>query len=411
MSKKLTQDEFVQKVNDKYHGKYEVVGEYIDAQIPVEIKHVSCGTIFPRTPNSITAKGTNTYCPICDGYSGKKPLVGINDLWTTHPEIAKMLKNPEDGYKCSHGSSQKMDFVCRYCGEIINESVNKVVKNNHVTCNFCSKGISYPNRFMANLLKILDVDFKPEYIIKPYSYRFDFYFIVNQQCYIVEMDGGIGHGNKTYEGDKDYIGFETDLIKNDICRDNNIEIIRIDCNYESNNRFEYLKQSILNSKLNILFDLRNVDFDHIDKLSCSSLLIDISNYWKSGIESYDEFNKLTALSRRTIRSYLKEACEKGFINESYEEVLRKIRLASNKKLASSKGTKIMCDQTGEIFYSIASAEKQTGVRNIKKYFSGEYSHAGKLPDGTKLTWTKLSNKQYEQMLSQRASHEDVLFFM
>ena len=32
MSKRLTQDEFVQKVNNKYDGKFEVVGDYVNAK-------------------------------------------------------------------------------------------------------------------------------------------------------------------------------------------------------------------------------------------------------------------------------------------------------------------------------------------------------------------------------------------
>ena len=217
MSKKLTQEEFVQKVNEKYNSKYEVVGEYINAKTPIKIKHKSCGIVFERTPNSITSKGKNVFCPVCDGYSGLRPLVGINDLWTTHPDIAKMLKNPEDGYRCSRGYSEKMEFVCKYCGETVLESVSQVVKYNRVSCKFCANGFGYPNRFMANLLKKLNVEFETEYIIKPYPYRFDFYFSVNNQYYVVEMDGGIGHGNKTYDGKKDVAGAETDKIKDDIC--------------------------------------------------------------------------------------------------------------------------------------------------------------------------------------------------
>ena len=57
MSKRLTQDEFVQKVNNKYDGKFEVVGDYVNAKTPVQIKHNDCGTIFPRVPNKMTAKG------------------------------------------------------------------------------------------------------------------------------------------------------------------------------------------------------------------------------------------------------------------------------------------------------------------------------------------------------------------
>lgn len=405
MPKKLTQDEFVQKVNEKYNGKFEVVGEYVNAKTPIKIKHKDCGTVFPRIAADITSKYKNVCCPVCDGYSGKTPLVGINDLWTTHPEIAKLLKNPEDGYKVSHGSNVKKDFLCEYCGETVNEIVNHVVRYGRITCRFCSDGVRYPNRFMANLLKMLNVEFETEYIIKPYPYKFDFYFMFNQQYYVVEMDGGIGHGNKTYDGKRDYIGLETDRIKDSICYDNDIEPIRIDCNYKSYNRFEHVKQSVISSKLSLLFNLDNIDFEHIDKLSCSSLTIDIANYWKSGIKSYDELKKFTNLCRLTIRKYLKEACEKGFIDDSYENILKEIRLASNKKLANTKGVKVMCDQTREVFYSIAEAERQTGVKNIKGYLYGQRHYAGTLPDGTKLTWTKISNEQYEQMLLEGHSNE------
>ena len=33
-------------------------------------------------------------CPVC---SNRKVLKGINDLWTTNPELAKLLVDPEDG--------------------------------------------------------------------------------------------------------------------------------------------------------------------------------------------------------------------------------------------------------------------------------------------------------------------------
>lgn len=259
MSKKLTQEEFVQKVNDKYNGKYEVVGEYIDAKTPIKIKHKSCGTVFSRVPNKITAKNRKCSCPVCDGYKAKKPLIGVNDLWTTHPEIAKMLKNPDDGYICSKGTNYEMYFVCPYCHHDMSKPVYEVVNKGHLPCPFCSPGKSYPNRFMANLLYRFNIKFIPEYIIKPHRYKFDFYFIIKEQKYVVEMDGGIGHGNKEWGGSEDFKGAEIDRIKDIICDQNNIEVIRIDCNY-MNNRFKHIKQSILNSKLTLLFDFTDVDF-------------------------------------------------------------------------------------------------------------------------------------------------------
>lgn len=402
MSKRLTQDEFVQKVNNKYDGKFEVVGDYVNAKTPVQIKHNDCGTIFPRVPNKMTAKGKNCTCPVCDGYKAKKPLIGVNDLWTTHPEIAKLFKNPEDGYKYSKGSNDYADFLCPYCNSIVNKMVYEVVSRNYLPCPCCSSGKSYPNRFMANLLRELGVDFIPEYIIKPYPYYFDFYFKINNKEYIVEMDGGIGHGNKEWGGNKDIKGFETDLIKDKICKDHNITIIRIDCNY-LNNRFEYVKKAIINSDLNILFDFNAVNFNQINQNSCSSLIIDVADYWNQGIHSYDKLMVLTNLSHSTIRRYLKEACNNNYIEDKYTDVLREIRYESNQKISFSKSCPIICNQTNEVYVSIKEAQNKTGITNIRMNLCGKYSYAGKLPDGTKLTWTKLSNEEYEQMLTERTS--------
>lgn len=152
-------------------------------------------------------------------------------------------------------------------------------------------------------------------------------------------------------------------------------------------------------------------FKDIDKASCSSLIIDISNYWNNGINSYDQLKELTRLSHATVRTYLKKACENNYITESYNDVLRKIRCSSNKKIAASKSYRIICDQTGELFCSIKEAARKTGVTNIRDYLSGKYTYAGKLSDGTKLTWTKISNEQYEQMLSKEHSNIECSFLM
>ena len=130
----------------------------------------------------------HTGCPYC---SGRKPIIGKNDLWTTHPEFAKLLKNPEDGYKVSHGSDQKLMWICPNCGAELKKAVNNVV-NKGLSCNNCSDNFSFPNRFMANLLDELKIDYVPEYIIKGRKYRYDFYIPMLNM--IIEM-----HGRQHYE--------------------------------------------------------------------------------------------------------------------------------------------------------------------------------------------------------------------
>ena len=58
-------------------------------------------------------------------------------------------------------------------------------------CPVCSDGVSYPNKYVRNLLKQLPIEnleyeWKPEWG-KQYSY--DNYFIYNEKEYIVEADG------------------------------------------------------------------------------------------------------------------------------------------------------------------------------------------------------------------------------
>ena len=40
----------------------------------------------------------------------------------------------------------------------------------------------------------------------------------------------------------------------------------------------------------------------------------------------------------------------------------------------------------------AEAERQTGIKHIRSFFCQNRNYAGQLPDGTKLTWTKISNE-------------------
>lgn len=48
-------------------------------------------------------------CPYC---SGRLPVVGVNDLATTHPEIAAQLLHPELAQTVGAGSSKKLEWVC-----------------------------------------------------------------------------------------------------------------------------------------------------------------------------------------------------------------------------------------------------------------------------------------------------------
>ena len=86
---------------------------------------------------------------------------GINDMWTTNPDIAELLSNKEDGYKYTMGTGTKLYFKCPYCGrDNLIQPVN-VKKFNKVNCT-CSDGVSYPEKFMVSLLEQLNIEFIKE---------------------------------------------------------------------------------------------------------------------------------------------------------------------------------------------------------------------------------------------------------
>ena len=96
-------------------------------------------------------------------------------MWESNPEQASMLLNPEDGYKYSQCSAQKVEWKCPSCGHIQKAMISNVYKRG-LSCLICNDGISIPNKFMASLLEELKEDYTPEYIITGANYRYDFYF-------------------------------------------------------------------------------------------------------------------------------------------------------------------------------------------------------------------------------------------
>lgn len=69
--------------------------------------HCEHGHVWTASPNEVT-RGHG--CAVC---AGMQVHVGMTDLWTTHPEIAAELADPNDGYEVTYGSKKKVKWVCR----------------------------------------------------------------------------------------------------------------------------------------------------------------------------------------------------------------------------------------------------------------------------------------------------------
>lgn len=310
-------------------------------------------------------------CPICNG---NKVYIGYNDMWSTNPDQASLLLYKEDGYKYTQCSGQNVWWVCPCCGEYLYKKISNVNKRG-LSCNKCSDGISFPNRFMYNLLKQIDVNFYSEYIINGENYRYDFYIpSINM---IIEMQG-----RQHYDGwnsrriTKEQIQ-ENDKIKRKYAINNGISLyIEIDCKESNKN---YIKNSILKSELINYFNLGNIDWNKCCLDSVKSFVYISAQCYNNGMSTSDISTKL-GFCNSTIIRWLKLANELNLCNW----------VPSVGFLEEEKPV-IMLNEL-KIYNSISEASKEIGqcVQNISDACHGKRSYCG-IKNNEPLVWMFLED--------------------
>jgi len=254
----------------------------------------------------------------CCGITPKKVIEGINDIPTTALWMVKYFQGGYDEAKLYTKSSSKTIFpICPDCGRIKNRpmSINSIYTNKTIRCT-CKDGRSYPEKIMFNILEQLHIDFLSEYSpdwIKPL--RYDFYFELGNKKYIVEMDGGIGHGNKVVYNNSIYTveyALNIDNYKDNLANINNIDIIRIDCKISD---IDYIKTNIFNTKLLNILELSSIDWIKCDEFALSNLVKKACEIKKENENlSTSDIGLLLHLNRSTICKYLKEGSKFGWCN-------------------------------------------------------------------------------------------------
>ena len=286
---------------------------------------------------------------------------GINDINTTNPELVKYFVNIEDSYIHTYASGEKILCKCPNCGYKKEMKIDKLYLQGF-SCQKCGDGISYPNKFMFNLLQQLGIEFKTEYSpkwIKPK--RYDFY--ISSMKLIIEMDGGWHKKYNNMSGQSAKESKEIDNHKDKLAKEHGLEVIRIDCDYKHNDKFNYIKNNIINSRLNDIFNLNDINWINICLESEKSLLVEICAYWKKhnninneGLTTKDLI-KIFNLARITVIKYLKKGSEIGLCNYNSNEELIKGRKKLNK---NGKQVEIFKDGISlGIFKSCSELERQS----------------------------------------------------
>ena len=315
-------------IYDKYGDEFEILDkEYKNAREKMTFKH-KCGYVFKTSYDNFMKNGG---CKRCSGLVIEK---GINDLWTTHPQIASMLIDQEIGYNVSKTSHRKFDWICPICGSLIrSKSVLTVVKNGLI-CTNCSDGISYPNKFICNLLDSFNEQYETEKTFNwSNGYRYDVY--IKNKNLLIEMDGAF-HYDKYFSIEDFNESKKRDLKKDILSETHGLKLVRIDCNYPTtkgldnlSKRFMYIKDKIISSELINYYNLKDVDWNKIDLMSQRNIFLSVVNEYKKG-KYISDISVKYHLSRDTVSRYIHRADEIGLC--IYDKSRKKHNTAIKKRV-------------------------------------------------------------------------------
>lgn len=341
-----------EKLNKKYLFSYERGDILIDSGRVVmkscsylRIICLYCKKEYDITSTSLHRENLCGYCcnTIEDSFYYKFPNLELYDENLNKVDSKLLYSN----------SNKRFLIKCEKCGNISSKTyqLSNINQREYYSCKFCSDGVSYPNKFMGNLLKMLNVDYKTEVTRKTLewceNYRYDFYIL--SLNLIIEMDGNFGHGRETPYIDKE-TSIKIDNEKDRLAKENGLKIIRIDCRYPSmSNRFKYIKTEI-EKELGEILNFENVNWELINELSLESNMIKSWEMWNKNM-SISNISKELNISEDCIRRYLNEGNKiKKCAYDGGQEIAK-----SNRKRVHGKEVK-MIFPNGEIkiFNSIDS---------------------------------------------------------
>jgi len=334
MNKELTQEFIVKNRkkswNTKDHATFAkqvkskqphlvLLGEYTTNKSKIKAKCLTDGYIWDVLPSKLLLD--RHVCPCC---CNQAIVIGLNDMWTTQPNLAKLLLNPNDGYTHTAASNKKLDWLCPDCENAIKSLPDNIARRG-IKCAHCNDGKSYPEKFCNSVLSQLCLDYEwsysPQWLIDETGSQRKFDFYIPNYNLVIETDGKLGHGKKVFNHKSPTLeeALAIDAWKDKQARDNGLTVVRIEADEST---LEYLKQNITNALEN-MFDLSKVDWLKCDRVALTSKVKEVANIFNANKNiTTTEIAALTRISRGTILRYLKRATAHGWCNYSAEEARR-----------------------------------------------------------------------------------------
>ena len=269
-----------------------------------------CGQTFDRDACTDSLLRGCKYC------YGQGAIPNVSDIYTTANWMVKYLKDPSIAFQYKAGSMIKTTFKCPLCGYEKESAIDDVYQYGFY-CPQCSDKLTKPNKFLRKLLSQLKVD----NVIYEYhsewtqGRRYDVYFELNGEKYIIEMDGDQHRRNTTWSTleKQSLIDHEKDSNANQA----GIHLIRIKAKIY---KYDDWIEQFNNCEIGDFIKSSNVDWYKCIKETETNYTKSISEYYmEHSTATLKDISDEFGICRNTASQYLKIGASLGWCNYSHEE--------------------------------------------------------------------------------------------
>lgn len=292
-------------IEDYYKKQYEENGK-IRTRNVYSCRCLKDNYMFDRSNKEIDNK---IGCPVC---VNKVIIYGINSLADIRPDLIDYFVDKDLPKTIAPRSNIYTDIKCPYCGYIKNMCVSNLFKTGF-SCPICSDGISYPNKYMREFLSQLNLDYVPEKVFE-WGKQFLYDEYIENYSMIIENDGEQHYRNNAFGMNINQK--EIDTTKEKLALSNGIKYyIHIDC---SKSNGIYIKNSIMNSQLPIIFSFKenDIDWTKCELNASKSFVRKVWEMWNNGMTGHEIIIN-TKLSDTTIRDYINRGYDIGICDKKF----------------------------------------------------------------------------------------------
>lgn len=246
-SNKKSNIQFLEDAKAIHGDNFSYLTPYINAHTKITIQHKKCGFVFRKTPKAhLTLKQG---CPKC---GVKKRSAQLRKSHAEFVMQANTIHNDQYNYLSKYkNDASKIVIEHKKCGYIFKQKASSHLQGNG--CPECSS--SKGERLIKGWLEDKNIPFLYQHkfsdCINPKTQRcliFDFY--LPEHNTIIEFDGPQHYKPFRFYGQSEEIAEQAfieckfrDSIKNDYCKRNNLELIRI--NFTYNKKFKDKIEQVL----------------------------------------------------------------------------------------------------------------------------------------------------------------------